>query len=365
MRRQGQLKTLFVVIGFLIAISITACGDDNGPGPDKSPILSISNDTLDFGQISTSKVFTISNSGDADLSWSITSGTSSWIDSYSPDSGTILADSSEVTLTIDRTGLASGTYSAEIYITSNGGDDTVFVTMAVPVVEIPVLSPSTNTIDFGAINTIGTFIISNSGNIDLSWSITSDNSSWLVSISPESGTILTDSSEVTITIDRIGLASGAYSAEIYISSNGGDDTIFVTMEVPTVQELVLTLPQISTTECQSIEAPITVINFTDIGGAQLGIEYDTLRITYDSVISDYLNGAMINASSGIVHIVWADITGSNPVTIADGETLATIHFTDLSGISQLTFTGHNSIGDASGETVQVIFNDGYVECTAK
>ena len=265
MKIQGQLKTLFVVIGFLIAVSISACGDDNGPGPDKSPILSVSIDTLDFDTMSTSRMFTISNSGDADLSWSLTS----------------------------------------------------------------------------------------------------DNSSWLESISPDSGTILDDSSEVTVTIDRAGLASGTYNAKIYVSSNGGSDTIAIIMDVPAVLELVLTLPQISTTECQTIEAPITVVNFIDIGGVQLNIQYDTLRITYDSVTTGYLDGATINASSGIIHIVWADISGTNPVTIPDGDSLAIIHFSDLSGISQLAFTGYNTIGDAYGETVTIELTDGSAECTVK
>ena len=90
------------------------------------PMMSITPTFLDFGENSTSKTFTISNSGSADLHWSLTNATNECL-SYSTTSGTISpAGSITVTVTLNRAamhtdlntsiGVSDGTNSQSITI---------------------------------------------------------------------------------------------------------------------------------------------------------------------------------------------------------------------------------------------------------
>ena len=66
------------------------------------PIMNVTPSILDFGDSSTSKTFTISNSGSADLHWSLTNASNECL-SYSTTSGTISpAGSTTVTVTLTR-----------------------------------------------------------------------------------------------------------------------------------------------------------------------------------------------------------------------------------------------------------------------
>lgn len=90
------------------------------------PIMNVSPTMLDFGDSSTSKTFTISNSGSADLNWSLTNASNECL-SYSTTSGTISpAGSTTVTVTLNRAamhtdlntsiGVSDGTNSQSITI---------------------------------------------------------------------------------------------------------------------------------------------------------------------------------------------------------------------------------------------------------
>ena len=66
------------------------------------PIMNVTPTMLDFGDSSTFKTFTISNSGSADLNWSLTNASNECL-SYSTTSGTISpAGSTTVTVTLNR-----------------------------------------------------------------------------------------------------------------------------------------------------------------------------------------------------------------------------------------------------------------------
>ena len=90
------------------------------------PIMNVTPTMLDFGDSSTSKTFTISNSGNADLNWSLTNKNNECL-SYSTTSGTISpAGSTSVTVTLNRAamhtdmntiiGVSDGTNSQSITI---------------------------------------------------------------------------------------------------------------------------------------------------------------------------------------------------------------------------------------------------------
>lgn len=92
-------------------------------------VLYVSPSTLNFGSIENSKSFTISNPGFGELNWSLSSN-QSWIN-MTPTSGTNTTNSSNINVTIDRTGLNPNSYNGTISITSNGGNQDIAVSMQV------------------------------------------------------------------------------------------------------------------------------------------------------------------------------------------------------------------------------------------
>jgi len=93
----------------------------------------------------------------------------------------------------------------------------------------PELSVSTTDLDFSASSTSIPFTISNSGEGTLDWAV-SENATW-ITVNPTSGSITSNQSSVTVSVDRSGLSAGDYSESISVSSNGGSATITVTMTV--------------------------------------------------------------------------------------------------------------------------------------
>ncbi len=94
-----------------------------GPGP---PVLSVNPSSLHFGATQTQKSFDISNEGGGTLTWSV-SEDKTWL-SVSPTSGT---GDATITVNVDRSGQSPGDYTADISVSSNGGNETVQVTMEV------------------------------------------------------------------------------------------------------------------------------------------------------------------------------------------------------------------------------------------
>ena len=92
--------------------------------------------------------------------------------------------------------------------------------------------------------------------------------------------------------------------------------------------ITLTIPDMVADNCDSACIPITVESFTDVAGVELHLNYDLACLTCDSIDVGHLIGATVNCGNGEVHIIWEDFM--NPLTLADGETLAQICFTGLS-----------------------------------
>jgi len=94
---------------------------------EEIPVLSVSPTSLDFGTSSTSKTFSISNSGTGTLSWNVSESVS-WITSVSPSSG---SNDGTVTVQVSRSGMSLGSFNGAIYITSNGGNESINVSMTI------------------------------------------------------------------------------------------------------------------------------------------------------------------------------------------------------------------------------------------
>jgi hypothetical protein len=213
-------------------ISITSDGGNAGISVSldvMAPLLSISDDSLFFGESETEMVFLISNGGTESLQWSALSD-SGWI-GFDPSAGTVeVGASTEVTVTVDRTDLPAGNFYGTLHISSNGGDGEVVVAMEVAAqAELSVLPGS---IDFGDADSTATLTVSNPGNTELHWGahLASDDT-WLT-VTPDTGELAAGGSEiVTVEVDRPAMQPGIYSSVIDFTSNDGAVQVVVDIEV--------------------------------------------------------------------------------------------------------------------------------------
>ncbi len=184
--------------------------------------------SLDFGTTLTQQTFTITNNGGGFLEWQVSSRLPSWITSIDPNKGNLSAGSStKVNVNISRTNMENGIYKFSILISSDGGNGEIQITMEV---KAPQLNVNVRSLSFGAKTTERTLILSNTGGGTLTWN--SDTSQRWISIYPSEGTITSGgNSSVSVTVSRDGLKPGDYSGTVFISSNGGNISIPVSMSV--------------------------------------------------------------------------------------------------------------------------------------
>lgn len=131
MRRLLMNKRMMFVAISLVFLALLAACDDPSPTP---PALKVDPaGPLDFGSDVRQLFIVIDNAGKQTLHWSISAtGGNGWL-TVSPTEG---VNRGTVTLTVDRAGLAPDTtYTAELTITSNGGEAHRTVTMSVPLEE--------------------------------------------------------------------------------------------------------------------------------------------------------------------------------------------------------------------------------------
>jgi hypothetical protein len=88
---------------------------------------------LDFGSTDDTQSFDVSNAGQSTLHWRVdTTAFPDWLN-LTPNSGlAVLGDKNQVTVLMNRTGLASGTYTYDFIVQSDGGAQTITATMVVP-----------------------------------------------------------------------------------------------------------------------------------------------------------------------------------------------------------------------------------------
>ena len=278
--------------------------------PQSAPVLSVSPASHDFGMSQTSYQFTVRNTGEGTLSWN--AGESlDWL-SLNKTSGSLGAGSSEnVTTTVSRSGKSPGTYNGKISFTSNGGNQDVSVTMAVPDSD-PALSVSPTLHDFATSETSDQFIVNNIGGGTLSWNA-SENISWL-SLDTTSGSLSSwRSQSVTATVDRTGLSSGSYYGIISFTSSYGNQDVEVYMSVP---------------ESLDSDPYLSVIPTShDFGTSETSRQFRLINI----------GGGTLNWFTS-VNISWLRLYNTNGILSA-GQLAYTTAIVDRTGLSAGTYYG--------------------------
>jgi hypothetical protein len=119
----------------------------------------------------------------------------------------------------------------------------------------------------------------------------------------------------------------------------------------------------------AVSVPVTAKSYNSIGAISLKIDYNSSLLTFSNVTSA-LKGITFttSASNGVLSISWFDATGSNPITIGNNDTLASllnINFTANTGTSAITFdTANSEIANDSGIKITgVAYVNGSVTAT--
>lgn len=118
-----SLGLLFLAIG---------CDDDDEdpPPPPPAGILSLDSTSLDFGEAINEMNTHVRNTGNAELSWEITTESTPYWIFVTPDSGTLQAGSSQqIKITVFRVGVGPGETIAALQFDTDNNDDSLTVSI--------------------------------------------------------------------------------------------------------------------------------------------------------------------------------------------------------------------------------------------
>ena len=242
-------------------------------------------------------------------------------------------------------GAAAGFRSVSVTTGGETATGNIFTVTAAPV---PVLSATPATLTFNAqVNTSNpanqNVSITNTGSGTLTWSATKTQS-WLT-INPASGTA---PSTITVSANIAGLSVGQYTDTISITSNGGNSSVAVTLNVTALPPATLTSATpnsgqqgqtLTTVAIVGTNTHFTASSIVSFGGADISVS----SITFVSATQITANTVAISASA---------TTGPRNVSVTTGSETATgqIFTVTTSGTSTATSITIDDYEGAAGNS---------------
>ena len=246
----------------------------------EEPQISVTPRNLSFTRDEPTQYVTVDNAGDGLLEWEASSP-DSWV-TITPSSGTISTDavlsmlskyniltstmstsSMQVEITVNLAEVSEGDITSRVDFTSNGGDQTIDLTINNTIPEEPVLDLSVNELNFGLTQISIPFDVVNAGTGTLDWTVSTTEGS--LTLTPTSGSTTT-SETVTVDLDRTQVTEpGTHTFSIDVNSNGGNDAVTVIVEVGEPPLLNLQPGQITLDE-NNLSLPMHI---TNDGGGEL------------------------------------------------------------------------------------------------
>ena len=206
----------------------------------EAPRLAISPDFLNFstrlGQIDTSRrSLNLRNAGSDTVRWSVVAD-QPWL-LAEPTSGIITQEPTQntahVRVGVNAAGLATGEFKASLLFSSNGGNVTIPVTLTIAP-PLPALLLQPHRLEFAATQGGGNpppqaFTIQNRGSDILLWNAVA-NQPW-IGIATGNGSTTLETDSVSARINIAGLPPGSYAGKIFVTSNGGNDSLEISLNV--------------------------------------------------------------------------------------------------------------------------------------
>lgn len=222
------MKTRKILLGFLFLFTLglfSSCDKYDRPAE-----LSIDIQDLEFDNTILTRMFNIVNMGDDLLSVEAVAD-KDWISVVGSGVTLSHAQSSVITVHVDTDFFQEfGIYSANLFVSSNGGTFLVPIKVYYFQSAEPLLALDLDYLKFSSSTSQDHFTLYNDGFEDLNFLLQTE-ASW-VSLSQEVGIILPDGEQrIYVGVDRTGFASGMYSAEISVTSSGGDAIVDLDMDV--------------------------------------------------------------------------------------------------------------------------------------
>jgi hypothetical protein len=280
-----------------------------------------------------SQSLTFWKTGSREKSWTASS-TVPWL-STTPGSGSISTERDQIQVVVNTAGLAAGSYSSSVMITTTGVNGairktavpvTLTVNPAPPVIGLTPASLSFTATAGGTNPAAKTIAVSNTGGGTLSWSA-ADNAPWL-SLTPTSGT---NTGSIAASVNVGGLAAGTYTAAVTISAAGtASKTVPVTLTVsPPVSTTIFTISPPSMTYSGTVNGPnqVASVTVTNTSSAPLTVTW------YDN-------------------INWLIATSGDTVSMPPGGSAVITHTASTAGLAAGTYTGTATI-TGGGITKQV------------
>jgi len=234
---------LVLAFGFIITIS-------------EALAFPVSPSTLNYSASSGSptpsaQTVTFSKNSMVSRTWTA-SGNTAWI-TVSPSSGTIAREKDQITVNVNASGLAAGTYNGTVNIAIGGQISLVSVTLVVsggtvtptsatggttatPSILLNPPSLSFSGTAGGAMPLAQTFNIANPTGGTLTWTL-NESAAWL-GLNVTSGTTTTEVDGISASVSTTGLAAGTYSTAITVTASGSTNSpqtipVILTLSAPT------------------------------------------------------------------------------------------------------------------------------------
>ena len=209
------------------------------------PKFLVDKTSLEFDAVTTdpnptSQSFTVTNSGEGTLNYTII-GDAAWF-SVSPTNGTSTGNGNSHSVSIDKSSLGEGTYNGTITITDPdalNSPETVDVTLTLSTEPPPKILLDKTSLEFDALTTdpnptSQSFTVTNSGEGTLNYTIIGDEA-WF-SVSPTDGTSTGNDNSHSVSIDKSSLGEGTYDGTITITDPdalNSPETVDVTLTLST------------------------------------------------------------------------------------------------------------------------------------
>ncbi len=111
----------------------------------------------------------------------------------------------------------------------------------------------------------------------------------------------------------------------------------------------------------TVDVPITVSDFYDVGAISLKVQYNGAVLQFQGLANAYQGATFTsNAALGVVTIGWFDPNGNTPLNIESGK-LVDLRFTYVAGSSNLSFNeAQSEITNSVGTPLTVVYSSGSV-----